>query len=238
MYLQSYLFYLRYAIYRRNFTMKIKKIIAAVAAAAVAVSTMAVSAFAADYTATLGFADTAWAAQDWETSVQVTGDGTYTIESDTVAGAVDFGVFVIDIVGMYEGNPEATAVLDSVEIDGSAISVDAGKIIYGDVEEKGNYRIEIYNQYGDTKDDPGVNQATPITSSLKVTFTVSGLGEAAATADAASDDTAADTTAEETTDAAAVETTTSATTGNTSAAVILSVMAVAGAAAVATKKRK
>lgn len=215
--------------------MKIKKIVAAIAAAAVAVSTMAVNAFAADYTAKLGFADTAWAAQDWDSSVQVTGDGTYTIESTAVAGAVDLGVFVIDIEGMFAGSPEATAVLDSVEIDGSALDFDASKIVYGDVEEKGNYRIEIYNQYGTTKDDPGVNQATPIASSLKVTFTVSGLGGAAETADTAADTTDA---VADTTDAAADSETTSATTGNTTAAVILSVMAVAGAAAVASRKRK
>ncbi len=213
--------------------MKLKKIIAAVAAAAVAVSTMAVNAFAADYTAKLGFADTAWAAQDWESSVQVTGDGTYSIESTAVAGAVDFGVFVIDIEGMFADNPEATAVLDSVEIDGAAIDFDAAKIVYGDIEEKGNYRIEIYNQYGTSKDDPGVNQATPIASSVKVTFTVSGLGGAAA--DATADASAADTTAEA---PAADATTTSTGTGNTTAAVILSVMAVAGAAAVASRKRK
>lgn len=213
--------------------MKLKKIIAAVAAAAVAVSTMAVNAFAADYTAKLGFADTAWAAQDWESSVQVTGDGTYSIESTAVAGAVDFGVFVIDIEGMFAENPEATAVLDSVEIDGAAIDFDAAKIVYGDIEEKGNYRIEIYNQYGTSKDDPGVNQATPIASSVKVTFTVSGLGGAAA--DATADAPAADTTTEA---PAADATTTSTGTGNTTAAVILSVMAVAGAAAIASRKRK
>ena len=213
--------------------MKLKKIIAAVAAAAVAVSTMAVNAFAADYTAKLGFADTAWAAQDWESSVQVTGDGTYSIESTAVAGAVDFGVFVIDIEGMFADNPEATAVLDSVEIDGAAIDFDAAKIVYGDIEEKGNYRIEIYNQYGTSKDDPGVNQATAIASSLKVTFTVSGLGGAAADTVAETTDTAA-----ETTDTAVVAETTSAGTGNATAAVILSVMAVAGAAAVASRKRK
>lgn len=209
--------------------MNLKKIVASVAAAAVAVSTMAVSAFAAEYTAKLGFADTAWAAQDWDTSVQVTADGTYTIESTAVAGACDFGVFVVDIEGMFAGSPEATAVLDSVEVDGAAISVDAAKIIYGDIEEKGNYRIEIYNQYGDTKNDPGVNQATTVASDIKVTFTVSGLGGAEAAADVAEDTTVvADDTAE----------TTAAATGNASVAAIVAVMAVAGAAVVATKKSK
>ncbi len=209
--------------------MKLKKIIAAVAAAAVAVSTMAINAFAAEeYTAKLGFADTAWTFQDWEANTTVTGDGQYTIESTLVAGAADFGVFVIDIEGMFAGSPEATAVLDKIEVDGAELSFDASKIVYGDVEEKGNYRIEIFNTYGTTKDNPGVNQATPITTDLKVTFTVSGLGGAAEDAAPA-----------ETAEAPAVEATTDApATGNAPVAVMVSVMAVAGAAAIAAKKRK
>lgn len=199
--------------------MKLKKIIAAIAAAAVAVSTMAVNAFAADeYQAVLGFADTAWAAQDWEAATTVTGDGQYTIESTLVAGACDFGVFVIDIQGMFAGNPEATAVLDKVEVDGAEISFDAAGIQYGDIEEKGNYRIEIYNQYGLTKDNPPVNQATPISSSVKVTFTVSGLGGGAA-------------------EAAPEATTEAPATGNAPIAAMAVVMALAGTAAVVSKKK-
>ena len=213
--------------------MKLKKILAAVAAAAVSVSAMAVNVFAADsYNAKLGFADTAWAVQDWDSLVEVTGDGQYTLESTAVAGASDFGVFVIDIEQMFAGAPEATAVLDKVEVDGSEISFDAGKIIYGDIEEKGNYRIEIYNQYGYTKNDSPVNQATSIGSSLKITFTVSGLGGG----EAAPAETEAPAAAEEA--PAADNSTQSAATGNTSAAVMLSVMAVAGAAAAVSKKRK
>ncbi|MBD5138108.1 MAG: hypothetical protein HDT24_02205 [Ruminococcus sp.] len=214
--------------------MKLKKILAAVAAAAVSVSAMAVNVFAADsYNAKLGFADTAWAVQDWDSLVEVTGDGQYTLESTAVAGASDFGVFVIDIEQMFAGAPEATAVLDKVEVDGSEIPFDAGKIIYGDIEEKGNYRIEIYNQYGDTKNDSPVNQATSIGSSLKITFTVSGLGGGEA---APAEEAPAETPAE--TAPAADNSTQSAATGNTSAAVMLSVMAVAGAAAAVSKKRK
>lgn len=215
--------------------MKLKKIIAAVAAAAVSLSAMAVNVFAADsYNAKLGFADTAWAVQDWDSFVEVTGDGQYTLESTAVAGASDFGVFVIDIEQMFAGAPEATAVLDKVEVDGAEISFDAAKIIYGDIEEKGNYRIEIYNQYGDTKNDSPVNQATAIGSSLKITFTVSGLGGGEAAP--AETEAAAETPAE--TAPAADNNTQSAATGNTSAAVMISVMAAAGIAAAASKKRK
>lgn len=212
--------------------MKIKKILAAVAAAAVAVSAMAVNVFAADeYNAKLGFADMSWSFQDWDSSTTVTGDGTYTIETSALAGSPDFGVFVIDIENMYAEHPEATAVLDKIEIDGAELSFDADKIMYGDIEEKGNFRIDIYNQYSDTKDNPGVNQATAIGSTLKLTFTVSGLGGGAAAADTA--DTTADTTTP-----AADSNTASATTGNVPAAVMVSVMAVSGAAVIASRKRK
>ena len=125
---------------------------------------------------------------------------------------------------MFADAPEATAVLDKVEVDGSELSFDAAKIKYGDIEEKGNYRIEIYNQYGETKNDSPVNQATAIGSSVKITFTVSGLGGEAAPA--------------ETEAPAADSNTQSATTGNASAAVMISVMAVAGIAAAASRKRK
>lgn len=224
--------------------MTIKKILAAVAAAAVAVSAMAVNVFAADeYTAKIGFADMSWSYQDWDTSTTVTGDGTYTLETSALAGSPDFGVFVIDIEGMYAAHPEATAVLDKIEIDGAELSFDADKIMYGDIEEKGNFRIDIYNQYSDTKDNPGVNQATAIGSTLKLTFTVSGLGGGAAAADTADTADATDTadttdTTADTSTPAADSNTASATTGNVPAAVMISVMAVSGAAVVASRKRK
>lgn len=208
--------------------MKLKKIASVAAVAAMALSVMSVSASAADpIKAVLGFSDMSWSHQDWETSVDVTADGTYTLESTLLAGAEDFGVFVIDLQGMFAAYPEATATLDKVTVDGKDIAVDASKVIYGDIEEKGNYRIEIYNQYGDTKADSPVEQATPVAESLAITFTVSGLGAAA--------DAPADTTADA---PAADSTTTPAATGNTSAAALAGVMAVAAAAAFAVKKSK
>ena len=214
---------------RGDNNMNFKKAISCMAAAAVATAVCAVSVSAASVNAVLGFADMSWSHQDWESSVEVTGDGQYTIESTLVAGAEDFGVFVIDLQGMYAEYPEATAVLDEVVVDGNAISVDASKIMYGDIEEKGNYRIDIYNQYSDTKDNPGVNQATPIAESLKITFTVSGLDSEAA-APVADEAPVADAPA-------ADSATTPAATGNASAAAVAAVMAVAGAAALVSKRK-
>ncbi len=216
--------------------MKMNKAIAALVSGAVAASAMAVSAFALDtpVVAKLGFTDSSWAVQDWETSVEVTGDGTYTLTSTAVAGAADFGVFVIDFDQMFANYPEAVATLDKIEVDGSEISVSANKILYGDIEEKGNFRIDVYNMYSPTKDDPGVNQATAISESLSVTFTVTGLGGG----DAAPAETETPATeAAETTVGSDNTGSASPATGNASAAAIVAVMAAAGTAAVISKKR-
>ena len=219
--------------------MNFKRVISGMVAAALATAVCAVSVSAASFKAVLGFADMSWAHQDWDSSVEITGDGQYTIESTVVAGAEDFGVFVIDLQGMYAECPEATAVLDEVVVDGNAISFDASKIIYGDIEEKGNYRIEIYNQYGDTKNNPGVNQATPISESLKITFTVSGLGGAAPAEEPAADEApAADAAPAAEPEAPAADTTTTpVATGNVPAAAAAVVMVAAGAVAVASKRK-
>ncbi len=208
--------------------MNMKKIVSYMAAASMAVAAFAVPASADDVSinAVIGFSDMSWSHQDWETSVEVTGDGTYTLTSTTLAGAEDFGVFVVDLQNMYAEYPEATAVLDKIEVDGAEISFDADKIMYGDIEEKGNFRIDIYNQYSDTALDPGVNQATPAAESIAVTFTVSGLGGGAAAEEAPVEETPA-----------ADSTTTSTSTGNASAAAIAAVMAVAGAAALVSKRK-
>ena len=159
--------------------MKLKRFAAALTAV-FTVASLSVSVFAEKYSARLGFADADWTALDWETCTTVTGDGTYTIKSDLVAGADDFGVMIIEIEDMYAKAPKATAVLDKIEIDGEELEFDPSKIVYGNVGRDGNYVIEIFSAYGSTVADPGVEQATAINSSLRLTFTVSGLDSASA----------------------------------------------------------
>ncbi len=224
--------------------MKINKI-SAVAAAAVVASLAAADVSAAEpINAKLGYTDVNWTFQDWESAVEVTGDGTYTITSEAVAGTEEIGVFVIDLEGMYAAYPEAVATLDKIEIDGSEVSFDASKVLYGDIEEKGNFRIDIYNMYSPTKDDPCMNSATPINESVSVTFTVTGL-------DAAPVEEAVEEPAEEVevevveepvevvveAEPVAVEETVPAATGNAAAVSVAALMAVAAAAAVASKRK-
>lgn len=125
--------------------------------------------------AVLGYTDVNWKYQDWDSYVEIFGNGTYTITSTAVAGSEEIHVFEVDIQDMYRYYPDATVTLDSIYIDGTEISFDATKIIYGDVENKGNYRIEIYSFYGNSSNSPSINIYTPINESLSVTFTISGL---------------------------------------------------------------
>lgn len=208
--------------------MKFRRIASVAAASAMALSVMAVSASAADYNAFLMYADNDWAWSHMSEGISgdttVSGYGTYTVSADCEAmqGANANGalVFCVDIVG---GGAEFTvdntvATIDSILIDGVSLDVDNSKIVYGDIEENGNFRIEIKNAYGQTGDLTDEHYC-PIDSDkcnpanlIEVTFTLADPNAAA---------------------------TTPAATGNTSAAALAGVMAVAAAAAaIAVKKSK
>lgn len=156
-----------------------RKTVAAVLAAALLCAAAAKAYAAEGCTAVVGFADTLFTAQDWETSVSVTGDGQYSIESVLAAGAQDIGVFVIDIKGMSKEYPGAKAVLDKIEIDGKEVDFDPDKVAYKTLDD-GSFRIEIVNQYNeDAPSVPAVERDLTVSSSLKAEFTVSGLDGAA-----------------------------------------------------------
>lgn len=226
--------------------MKFRRIASVAAASAMALSVMAVSASAADYNAFLMYADNDWAWSHMSEGISgdttVSGYGTYTVSADCEAmqGANANGalVFCVDIVG---GGAEFTvdntvATIDSILVDGVSLDVDNSKIVYGDIEENGNFRIEIKNAYGQTGDLTDEHYC-PIDSDkcnpanlIEVTFTLAdpnAAAEAPAEEEAVAETPAADTAA-----------TTPAATGNTSAAALAGVMAVAAAAAIAVKKSK
>ncbi len=64
-------------------------------------------------------------------------------------------------------------------IPARSVEVDNTKILYGDLEGKGNFRIEIFNTYGSgTKNNPPVNVSEiAFDEKCLVTFLLSGLGE-------------------------------------------------------------
>ncbi len=235
--------------------MKLKRLASVAAVSAMALSVMAVSASAADYTAFLMYADNDWAWSHMEAGISgdttVSGYGTYTVSADCEAmqGTPANGaqVFCVDIVG---GGAEfsvdnAVATIDSILVDGTEIDVDNSKIVYGDIEENGNFRIEIKNAYGQTGDLMNEHYC-PIDADncnpanlIEVTFTLSDPNAAAEAP--AEEESADEAPAEEETAAVAPASdsaTTSTSTGNVSAAGLAGVMAVAAAAAFAVKKSK
>ena len=237
--------------------MKLRRIAAVAAASAMALSAVAASASAYEYTAFLMFTYIDWLWGNWDagkaTDATITGPGTYTVSLDntqaenTMSAANGANVFCVDIVGGYADLADLEVTLDSVKADGVEVPFDPEKICYGDIEEKGNYRIEIQNAYGLTGDmsDPhyGAIDAASFTAAekIEVTFTISDPNGAVPTEEAATEETEAAAEAapvEESAEAPAADTTTTSTaTGNISAAALAGVMVTAAAAALIAKKR-
>jgi hypothetical protein len=81
-----------------------------------------------------------------------------------------------ETTGKYTGQ-ELNVQVTSIKADGEEIEFDPDKIVYGNIEDNNNcYRIEIYNDYGDTaKDAPIDKNSLMFSKSLEVTFTIEGL---------------------------------------------------------------
>ncbi|WP_339917159.1 hypothetical protein [Yeosuana marina] len=59
---------------------------------------------------------------------------------------------------------------------GTEIAFDNSKLDVGDLEGNGNLRLELYNDYGSTAADPGLNKSDlTFSSSIEVTFTLGGI---------------------------------------------------------------
>lgn len=172
----------------------VKKLFSAVMAAALAFGGLALTPITAraaeDYTAFLMFADNDWAfsnmdATNASTTVSSEG-GSYSVTlnaadvgGDGTTGANGAQVFCVDITGAQEGlsaDGKTFEVTDlSITADGSAVDVDVSKLVTGDIEDNGNFRIEIYNAYGaGTADDSPIGDASAFTfaDTLQVDFTV------------------------------------------------------------------
>ncbi|MGN0141944.1 MAG: hypothetical protein ACI4AD_06920 [Roseburia sp.] len=161
-----------------------------------------------EQTAFLMFTDNDWAFGNWDATLEsatttVSGDGTYTVTlnasevgGDGSTGANGAQVFCVDVVGLGASVTDISAIsLDDISVtaDGAEVAVDASKIVTGDIEENGNYRIEIFNVYGDTAADAPIDAAAfTFTDNVSVTFTLSGIayGAPAASEDAGAADTA------------------------------------------------
>jgi len=233
--------------------MKLRRIAAVAAASTMALSVMAASASAYEYDAFLMFTDIDWLWGNWDAGkagdAKVTGPGTYTVSLDntqaenTMSAANGANVFCVDIIGAYADLADMEVTLDSVKADGAEVAFDAEKIVYGDIEEKGNFRIEIHNAYGLTGDmtseNYGAIDAASFTAAekIEVTFTISDPNGAAEEAPAEEAEAPAEEAAPVEEAPVADSTTTSTATGNASAVALAGVMAVAAAAAFVVKKQ-
>lgn len=136
-----------------------------------------------------------WNANKGEDAV-VTGNGTYTVSikksdfksTDVAEPAKGATVFCVDILGLCNSDKmdASKAAISNVIIkaDDKVFKADETKMYEGDIEGKGNYRLEITNAYGwdktgdfVTKDEFDPNGEFGFEESLSVTFTVTGIQE-------------------------------------------------------------
>lgn len=126
----------------------------------------------------------------------VTGNGTYTVSinksdfksTDVANAAKGAKVFCVDILGLCTSDKmdASKAAISNVIIkcDGKEFKADESKMYEGHIEkDKGNYRLEIRNEWGwgngdfATKDEFDPNSEFGFEESLSVTFTVTGIQE-------------------------------------------------------------
>ncbi|MCS3252093.1 hypothetical protein NXX19_04865 [Bacteroides ovatus] len=73
-------------------------------------------------------------------------DGQHTF---TYEGACsDAMVFTLDFQGLVSRYPNVFVRIDEMKCDGNAIKFNANNFFYGDIENNGNYRIELFNVWG------------------------------------------------------------------------------------------
>lgn len=160
----------------------------------------------------LMFTDKDWRWGNWYTRVcggygrdtVITGNGTYTVSihksdfpgiSEVNNPANGANVFLVDIMGIcntQKFDASGMAISDVVvKCDGNEIKTDLSKMYEGDIEGKGNYFLEIRNEYGygdgdfATKEEfDEMNPDFTFSDSLSVTFTITGIKEGKTPADA------------------------------------------------------
>ena len=145
---------------------------------------------AGQYDAVMSFADASWDPSYWggtpKYDALVTGDGTYTTFVEVSYDAEGAVVWVIDIQGMAGDIADMSAVsvtIDEIVMDQNTenlyktVPVDSSKVLFNNKDGNGtDGRIEIYNLYGDTASDPGVDlDDIDFEGRMTVTFTISGI---------------------------------------------------------------
>lgn len=139
-----------------------------------------------EYQAFLAFADGDWYPSNWvynedgNGSCLIKGDGEYTLRFFSEAPIEGAEVFCVDIVGLSAavGAENVNAMIKSIRMDdfGTAVDFNPFKVISGNLEGNGNFRMELYNEYGSSKADPCVNISDiSFGQYLKVDFDLEGV---------------------------------------------------------------
>lgn len=109
--------------------------------------------------------------------------GQYTVKLETTEARTNGKVYVLDLEGFAAKYPKALVRIDAIKADGQDLKFDANKFYYGDIEDNGNYRIELFNIWGSgtaqnspfrASGGPGEagEPALAFNKTLEVTFTV------------------------------------------------------------------
>ena len=97
---------------------------------------------------------TAWGdGGNWDGATTVVSGGSkavgqYTVKLETTEARTNGKVYVLDLEGFAAKYPKALVRIDVIKADGQDLKFDANKFHYGDIEDNGNYRIELFNIWG------------------------------------------------------------------------------------------
>lgn len=94
-------------------------------------------------------------------------DADYTMSLDVDAdcggvGPANGAVCLVDIVGIRSYFSGFSAELKAVVNDDVNVPFDASKILYGDIEDNGNFRVELHNIWGGTAANPAFDGETQV----------------------------------------------------------------------------
>ena len=132
-------------------------------------------------------------------------------------------------------------IITTTNSDGTTtdVAVAQENIIFGDIEANGKIRIEIFNAYGDTSANPAVDtSAISFDEQIAVTFTITGVAEAAADVEEPVADEVVDTPAVDTDAPVEENKGGSPDTGVEGVAAVAGLAVLAAGAALVSKKRK
>ncbi len=66
-------------------------------------------------------------------------------------------VLTLDVAGLNAAFPNAIVAVKEIRLDGASIKFDANKFYYGDIEDNGNFRVQMFNIWGKGSNNENVD---------------------------------------------------------------------------------